>query len=110
MVTVRSKSGESPVLIRPVRVSSFGGVFSSLFIVATQNRLARVFFVAIVNFMEKPRERGRPPKSPDERKTAELRIRLTNEQREVLDAAAEGDTSTWARDVLLRAAKRRGSN
>lgn len=61
----------------------------------------------MINFMEKPRERGRPPKSPEERKTAELRIRLTPEQRATLDAAADADTSTWARDVLLRAAKRR---
>jgi hypothetical protein len=52
-------------------------------------------------------ERGRPPKPPEERKSAELRIRLTEAQRATLDAAAGQDTSTWARDVLLRAAKRR---
>lgn len=52
--------------------------------------------------------RGRPPKPPEERKAAELRIRLTEAQRAELDAAAGQDTSTWARDVLLRAAKRRG--
>ena len=57
--------------------------------------------------MEKTRERGRPPKSPEDRKTAELRIRLTPEQRTALDAVADGDTSTWARELLLRAAKRR---
>ena len=51
-------------------------------------------------------ERGRPPKADDERKSAELRIRMTQEERELLDAAAGGKTSTWARNVLVRAAKR----
>lgn len=50
---------------------------------------------------------GRPPKPDDERKSAELRIRLTAEERAALDKAADGQTSTWARDVLLRAAKRK---
>jgi hypothetical protein len=58
--------------------------------------------------MVKQSKMGRPPKAPDERKAAELRIRLTEAQRAELDAAAGQDTSTWARDVLLRAAKRRG--
>jgi uncharacterized protein (DUF1778 family) len=52
-------------------------------------------------------ERGRPPKADEERKSAELRIRMTQEERELLDAAAGGKTSTWARGVLLRAAKRK---
>jgi hypothetical protein len=56
--------------------------------------------------MKTKAERGRPPKPPEERKAAELRIRLTDGQRAELDAAAGQDTSTWARDVLLRAAKR----
>jgi len=50
--------------------------------------------------------RGRPPKDPDERKSAELRIRLTEQERAELDAAAGANTSTWAREVLLKAAKR----
>lgn len=57
--------------------------------------------------MKNKRDRGRPPKPPEERKAAELRIRLTEAQRAELDAAAGQDTSTWAREVLLRAAKRR---
>jgi len=57
--------------------------------------------------MKKTAERGRPPKPPGERKTAELRIRLTEAQRAQLDAAAGEDTSTWARELLLRAAKRK---
>ena len=43
----------------------------------------------------------------EERKDAELRIRLTKDERERLDAAAQGNTSTWARELLLRAAKRK---
>ena len=53
---------------------------------------------------------GRPPKPPDQRKSSELRIRLTETDRETLDDAAKSrgaETSTWARDVLLKAAKRR---
>jgi hypothetical protein len=57
--------------------------------------------------MAKQSRMGRPPKPPEDRKAAELRIRLTEAQRAELDAAAGQDTSTWARDVLLKAAKRR---
>ena len=53
------------------------------------------------------RGRGRPPKPDDEKKGDELRIRLTADERKELDRAAGGNTSTWAREVLLRAAKRR---
>jgi uncharacterized protein (DUF1778 family) len=52
-------------------------------------------------------DRGRPPKRPEERKSAQLRIRLTEEERALLDRAADGQTSTWARDLLVKAAKRR---
>jgi hypothetical protein len=51
--------------------------------------------------------RGRPPKDPDERKAAELRIRLTEQEREELDKAAGNNTSTWARELLLKAARKR---
>ena len=59
--------------------------------------------------MEK-NERGRPPKDDDERKENVLRIRMTQDERETLDMAADGKTSTWARGVLLRAAKRKASS
>ena len=52
-------------------------------------------------------ERGRPPKADNERKDAELRIRTTQEERDLLDQVGGGKTSTWARDVLVRAAKRK---
>ena len=54
--------------------------------------------------MDKPF--GRPPKPPEERKSAELRIRLTEDERAILDDAAKGKTSTWARTLLLKAARR----
>lgn len=47
----------------------------------------------------------RPTKPQDERKENVLRIRLTDDERRALDQAASGHTSTWARDVLLRAAQ-----
>jgi uncharacterized protein (DUF1778 family) len=51
---------------------------------------------------------GRPPLS-DERKTdTPLKIRLTDAERAELDLAAKAageGTSTWARDLLLRAAR-----
>lgn len=50
---------------------------------------------------------GRPPKSDDERRDNVLRIRLTADERAALDAEAqrtEADTSTWAREKLLKLA------
>jgi hypothetical protein len=56
----------------------------------------------------KKREPGRPPKPLEERRRKPLRIRLTDAERELLDDAAGGEegTSTWAREVLLRAARK----
>jgi hypothetical protein len=54
--------------------------------------------------------RGRPPKAPDERRTDSMKIPLTAEEKESIErAAVAGDDKpvTWARNVLLRAAKRR---
>lgn len=51
---------------------------------------------------------ARPPLS-DARKTERpLRIRLTDRERKILDAAARAaakPTATWARDTLLRVAR-----
>ncbi len=57
--------------------------------------------------MHKDTKIGRPPKPDEERKSYMLRIRMTEEQRKSLDDVAGGNISDWARDVLLRAAKRR---
>ena len=52
--------------------------------------------------------RGRPPKPPEERQTRLLQIGLTDEEwAQIESAAADEKPSTWARSVLLRAAKRR---
>lgn len=57
-------------------------------------------------------KRGRPPKDPSERKTAGMLIPMTEAERQQIQAAAEVDGEkpvTWARETLLRAAKRRGA-
>ncbi len=56
-------------------------------------------------------KRGRPPKEPSERKTANMFIPMTEAEKQQIYSAAESDDAkpiTWARDALLRAAKRRG--
>lgn len=50
------------------------------------------------------RGRGRPELPAKERKSAVLVIRLTKAERALVDKAAGGNVSSWARDVLLRAA------
>ena len=48
----------------------------------------------------------RPEKEPEQRRENVLRIRLTEDERAILDAASEtGKTSTWARITLLRVAQ-----
>jgi uncharacterized protein (DUF1778 family) len=49
---------------------------------------------------------GRPPKPPEERQTERLEIRLTAADLKSIEAAAGDNVSTWARSVLVRAAKR----
>ena len=49
---------------------------------------------------------ARPEKEPEQRRENVLRIRLTDDERAILDAASEtGKTSTWARLTLLRVAQ-----
>ena len=53
---------------------------------------------------------ARPPKDPSERKTVDVRIPMTEEQKRiVLEAAAssDSDVATWARPILLGAAQQR---
>lgn len=50
---------------------------------------------------------GRPPKPPAERQAARLEIRMTEAELTLIERAAGGKTSTWARQVLVRAARRR---
>lgn len=49
---------------------------------------------------------GRPPKPAAEKQANRLVIKLTPAERADIDAAGGGATSTWAREVLLRAARR----
>lgn len=51
-------------------------------------------------------KRGAPTKPPEERRSVLLPIRLTQAEKDAIDAASNGKASTWARGVLLRAAKR----
>jgi len=54
--------------------------------------------------------RGRPPKPPDERKTASMKLPLADDEKELIERAARADDAkpvTWARDLLLKAARRR---
>jgi len=50
--------------------------------------------------------RGRPPKSDEDRREIRFQIRLSAKELALLESAAGGRTSTWARDMLIRAAKR----
>jgi hypothetical protein len=52
-------------------------------------------------------KRGAPEKPPEQRKSVLLGVRMTGTERAEIDAAAGGKASTWAREVLLRAARRR---
>jgi cell division inhibitor SulA len=55
-------------------------------------------------------ERGRPIKHASDRKTAAMKIPLTEEEKgKIMEAAQFGNAKpvTWAREVLLRAAKRK---
>lgn len=50
---------------------------------------------------------GRKKLSDDLRREKPLRIRLSIDERAEVDKAADGKTSTWAREVILKAARRK---
>ena len=53
---------------------------------------------------------ARPAKNPEERKAYHLRVPLAAQQRALIEEAArlaDEDKATWARTVLLEAARRR---
>ena len=52
---------------------------------------------------------ARPKKKPEDRRTEALNIPLTKAEKETLKAAAEKHV-TWARDVLLKAARRKAKH
>ena len=49
---------------------------------------------------------GRKRLPDDERREKPLRIRLKPEEREEIDSASGGNSSAWAREVLLKAARK----
>lgn len=51
---------------------------------------------------------GRPPYAPERRRSVVVKVLFTEGERAELDKAADGNVSAWARDILLRAAKRSG--
>jgi hypothetical protein len=54
-------------------------------------------------------KKGRPPKDPRLKMDTDLRIPLTAEQKETLQRATRDEPdgmAAWARDVLLKAAKK----
>jgi hypothetical protein len=53
---------------------------------------------------------GRPPKPQDEKRDVMFQIRMTVGERALLDAAAGDGASTWAREVLLDAARKKKKN
>jgi hypothetical protein len=61
--------------------------------------------------MPKKAKRGRPPMPPDMRRVESLYLKLTPAERAEIDAAAKGKSVTiWAREVVLRAARRINDN
>jgi hypothetical protein len=50
---------------------------------------------------------GRPPKPASERQTARLELRMTEAELKLIEKAGGENTSRWARETLVKAAKRR---
>lgn len=55
--------------------------------------------------MKQPK-RGAPVKPPEVRRSVLLPIRMSEAEKAEIEAAAAGNTSGWARDVLLKAARK----
>jgi len=53
------------------------------------------------------KKRGAPTKPPEQRKSRIFPVRLTEEEFSLLNTAANGKTSAWAREILIRTAKQR---
>ena len=52
-------------------------------------------------------KRGRPPKKSTDRHTVRLEIRFTPDEAKALEQAASGKMATWARETLIKAARRK---
>lgn len=56
--------------------------------------------------------RGRPPKDPEDRRVESMKLPLTADEKSLIQSAAtlsDAKPVTWARDVLLREAKKKRS-
>jgi hypothetical protein len=97
-----------PVVVGPGRCISTGrGFFVSIYCTEEKygvNTCAESFFP--YNIGMETKRMGRPPKPAEERQTERLEIRMTAEERALIERAAGGNTSSWARGVLVRAARR----
>jgi hypothetical protein len=67
--------------------------------------LAQSFSVCTILAMEETR--GRPELPKNDRRETRFQIRLSATELALVERAADGKTSTWARKTLLAAAKRR---
>jgi hypothetical protein len=52
------------------------------------------------------KSRGRPVSPKEDRREIRFQVRLSRKELELLDKVAKGKTSTWAREILLLAAKK----
>ncbi|MFQ5732148.1 MAG: hypothetical protein ACE5KM_09345 [Planctomycetaceae bacterium] len=53
---------------------------------------------------------GRPEKAPEDRRTSSMKIPMTAAEKALIESGAAGDDAkpvTWARETLLRIAKRK---
>jgi hypothetical protein len=103
-------------LVRPALVSANAGFFrhsthtyyDTHKIIGKQSKIGLILkiFVGILISMKA----GRPPKPPEDRRDRDMKIPLSESERETIVEAAEADESkpvTWARETLLKAAKRK---
>jgi hypothetical protein len=86
--------------------SGFFFLLGLLYILLRSSQWAWQIILGIYNQgMEK--ERGRPPKPPAEKRGILFPIRVNETELETIRRAGGEKPSTWAREVLLRAAARR---
>lgn len=57
--------------------------------------------------METKRSRGRPKRTPEENRSEIIPVRLTVEERRLVEVAADGNVSAWIRDTIIKTAKRK---
>ena len=56
---------------------------------------------------KKASKRGPKPKAEHEKQTKSFLLKMTQSEYDLVKSAADGKLATWARETLLRAAKRR---